>query len=83
MRKYIKSGIDIALPGLIGMLFTPAFCLIGWFVNNQIDPTSNGIFFLYYCFLFIIIFGVLAILGFVGGIYEEYRLRVKDHGVIV
>ena len=72
MNRYIKNGLSCAIPGFISIPFAWAMCGVGYFVNMQIDPSSDGLFFYWWAYLFTIFCSFFAVVGFVLGVCEEH-----------
>jgi len=73
MNRYIKAGLEYAVPGLISIPIVIGICGIGYLVDTQIDPSSSGIFFYWWALIFIILFVSHALIGFIIGIICEYK----------
>ena len=81
MNRYIKSGLITAIPGVIALPFAWAICGVGYFVDKHIDPSSSGMFFYYWALLFTILFSLFAGIGFIIGLFEEYK-KTKSIGCV-
>jgi len=73
MNRCIKAGLTMAVPHILALPFVWVICGIGYFVNIQIDPSSDGLFFYHWALSFTIIFSLLAVVCFIFGAGNEYR----------